>query len=437
MADRSNDNWDNLLSELGHQPSPSESAEESPIEAARTTEPERLPETAATAGVEADEALPTEYPTAKPSGWDALLGNLGIEDSAPAPAPKSAPAPAPEAVSEPVSDLLEQDDTDVDEEEIVNEQSEPESADAAFGDFEAAEAASIDEKRRPESNEISFDPPAPTEPVAEAPPAKKKPTGGFSGWFPFAARRAKPDPPQEAEEAAELPADLFSAPAEPESDANEESSASESYTSNGDERDSEEAEDRPPRRRRRRGGRRRRKKPEGEAAETQSVESDLEDAVEEGTLNEETEADEGAAEESDGERRGRRRRRRGGRGRGRGRDRESVDREDDADSDAEADADADADEQLLDGQEDQAPEEDADREQAKPASHKNITPWREAIGAIVDANIAAREERRRSPGGGGRGGSSRGGSGRGGRSRGGRRRRSSSRAEGEASSEGR
>jgi hypothetical protein len=62
-------------------------------------------------------------------------------------------------------------------------------------------------------------------------------------------------------------------------------------------------------------------------------------------------------------------------------------------------------------------------------SHKSITSWREAIGVVVDANIAARDERRRAGPRGYSRGDSRGGQ-RGGRTRGGRRRRTSTRNDG-------
>lgn len=427
-----NDNWDDLLQSLGAKPS--EKPAKSPASAAppRADEPEPADEESALAIESAEAAavdrpgfrLPDQYPTAKPSAWDSLAVTLGVADDAgtggdapnatPKPETRREPKPTPAAkrpsTPEPIEGELEE----------IEGLAPPPAADEAIAEIVAEAPATKSESARPQ--------PTPSEETA----GKSR---GFTGWFPFAARRAKPEPAEPVADAgpatesagpkrpergapsadAQLPRDLFAAPEASLDDG--EAPGEKVAEENGD--DQQER----PKRRRRRGGRRRRRRSDedADAPRADSLEDELsedssdEDRSDDAPLRSRTEEGE-ASEDADfdseesGDRPPRRRRRRR-RGRGASRD--------------EAAASARDDEQLSAGEDPHGDEELDDEDDAikSAPSHKNITPWRDAIALVVDANIAARAERRAVSGG--RGGPGRGGSGRGGRSRGGRRRRGS------------
>ena len=214
-------------------------------------------------------------------------------------------------------------------------------------------------------------------PVAEEAPAADKPRG-FTGWFPFAARRPKPALP-EAESvetsdtpADELPRELFGA-------VEDEPSASED--AEGSEEGAESDEEAKPKRRRRRGGRRRRKKT-SDATSENGVDEKAEEADDQLTESVESQdKSEDDSESEDGEAKPkRRRRRRGGR-------RKST-KDDATTSETESDVPSEDAASIEDEEEEH---EEQGGKSAAP-SHKNITPWQEAIGVVVDANIAARDE---------------------------------------------
>ncbi len=145
------------------------------------------------------------------------------------------------------------------------------------------------------------------------------------------------------------------------------------------------------------GGRR---KPTAEEPKSDPAEPDAIVEPTEGVVDATAEVEAESDGETDTEEKPRGRRRRGRR-RGRGRKKEEVDGGADESS-------------LEDGSAVDAPAEDetadeSDSAKSRSISHKNIPAWQEAIGVVVDANIAARGERKRN--GRGRGGQ-RGGRGR-------------------------
>lgn len=114
--------------------------------------------------------------------------------------------------------------------------------------------------------------------------------------------------------------------------------------------------------------------------------------------------DAGDSEESEAAEAKPRGRRRRGRRRGRGRKSNAESRGDSSEFESSAEGDADG-----EGDASELGEGDAHVDKVRSVSHKNIPAWQEAIGVVVDANIAARSERKRTNRG--RGGS-RGGRGR-------------------------
>lgn len=218
--------------------------------------------------------------------------------------------------------------------------------------------------------------------VEETPAGFGVGTWTLPDWFPLGGKKKKPEIAEEPE-AEEEAADSDEADAEP--------ADAEAANRDSEEGDEDGARRRGRRRRGRRRGRGRGKSTSSEAAE----ESD--DATEEPSDDDEQLSE---AVESDGEqeRSGRKRRSR--------RRRKPVD------SDV-----ADVETDDLD---DEA--EEGDSSPRRAPSHKNIPSWLDAIGVVVDSNIAARSERKRSSRSNGRGGR---GSGRG-RSRGRRPKRDDS-----------
>ncbi len=147
--------------------------------------------------------------------------------------------------------------------------------------------------------------------------------------------------------------------------------------------------------------------PEPEPAEEPVAEDETEtETLEaEATSAEDAETTPAGDAEQPEKRRGRRRR---GRRRGRGRGKEG----DESDASGEESSAKVSDSELPESVTDSDDEEDEET-QARRISHKNIPAWQEAIGVVVDANIAARGERKRnSRGRGNPRGNTRGGRGR-------------------------
>lgn len=440
-----NDNWDALLQDLGSDTNPAEKKSEPPS-AAEVVDEKPVAEVKSAPVVPAAEVeLPDAYPTPKPSAWEALADDLGVPGS-PVPEAKKPEAVEPEPVAErpakptppptpPPAPRAKQ--------ERVEKPAEPAAksipAERPARD-EAKSAPAEEPKAAAPASSAPAAAPAQTSAPAQDPAPKAK---GFTGWFPFAGRRAKPEaaaePPagptpapetpaaEEPPAEAKLPEDLFAAP--------------EALVGDSTPETSEEAGDgteKPKRRRRRRGGRRRRKSSDTEGVTGGEEPTEKAEAVDE-AIAQPTEASPdgggfadgvlaggaakaaGEGDDEDGERPRRRRRRRRRRGRGRGAD--GATDENATSGEGTESTDASADSSIApsygaasDNQ--SARDEDGDDEPAA-ISHKNITPWPEAIGVLVDANIAARATRKSAAVGSGRGG----GRGRGGRSRGGGGRR--------------
>lgn len=289
------------------------------------------------------------------------------------------------------------------------EESPTESIDSASRTVSADDDTDVE---RPEDAE----PEEPTQVESSAPDSTSSPLTDKSGftmkpqlslpdWFPFAGRRSK-TPPAGLE--AEEPADQETQPKDAAFGAiGDDSDASDQSES---ETDTESGEGRPKRRRRRRG-RRRGRSSEETSENTVSPEDEtlLDDSVEGDSESSKSDADESGEERP----RGRRRRRR------RPRSKESQSKSESADVSSEGAAKAD-----LSWNSDEQDDSDDDTDSEGTAtgrrgrrSSRQIPSWSETIGYVVDANIAAKEERRRASPNGSRGGSGRG------RSRGGRRRK--------------
>lgn len=428
------DNWDDLLNNLGATKNSPQKDDEPIAEPETASEEESVLEEPVEPATPSSSSLdlPDDYPQPKPSAWDSLASTLGVAGATPPPKQVEKPKPTPAAKPR---------ETAPEKPQEPVQQEKP----AAPRPVETAQAA----------------PPAggtkPAQTAGDDETSAEK-ARGFTGWFPFAGRRAKPEqePTSEPEPiaetvepaAAELPSDLFSAPEallDP-SDAEEKSqpaakSSPESEPVNRDSEDSDSSDDEEkPRRRRRRGGRRRRKK----SADTESTGELTTEATSEtaaldegfaekaktgfgaGVTDKSSDPDDSDEQDDDQEeskpRRRRRRRRRRGSGSKSGSEEAQKEQEESADEDSEyteSTPENDSPTNLM------APhsDEDDDDEAVAASSHKNITPWQDAIGIIVDANIAARSERKRTSAGGG----GRGGAGRGSRPRGGRRRTGSGR----------
>lgn len=247
-----------------------------------------------------------------------------------------------------------------------------------------------------------------------------KPQLSLPDWFPFAGRRSKTPPAGlEQEQSSSTPSSEEAETREKDAAFNElaDSPFSKEDTAEQDEAgDGENREDRPRRRRRRRGRRRGRGGDQSTEATVSADDETLLDETVEDTAEESDERADGSdgpdGRDSDsGRSRGRRRRRRRQRSpegeraessNGPG----SEDRKEDPSWSSDRDDDSDSD----------AP---SSSKRGRRSSSRQIPSWSETIAYVVDANIAAKDERRKASAN-----SSRGGSGRG-RSRGGRRRRSS------------
>ncbi len=347
------DTWGALLGDLGI-----DASEES----AKQPEPESPPQV--------ESLVPDSYeePVRPTSGWDLLLDDFGIE--------------APELDQDAKADI-----------ETSDADSVPESGDfeslASSQDVEAVEQVGTYQEASQHSTDSAIDEPpidepplhqasADEEPIVESqPPAAELPSNAFGGmsqlslpeWFPFAGRKTKAPPPPEPDTIPDLDEDRGSHAAEDSREAADEAAVVSSEDTTGtsaseaSEAVANEEEGAPKRRRRRRGRRRGR----GAKADAEPVEPSTD------SLEESAEVAHGSA---------------------------PLDDEDSEDSQEHSEGDL---------------PESSSRKRRSSAG-RSIPSWTETISVVVDANIAARSERKKS---------SRNGSGRG-RSRGRRKKKASS-----------
>lgn len=383
MSDEQKNSWDSLAEQLGAKPKPEV---ESKIDQPAPAKPA--------------ESQEKEYkePSRPASGWDSLLGDFGFQ-AAPEPVAKKAEPAQP---SSPSADSDDDDDelvTDVDwHDDLFGGQSEseetaifvrpaeedPSSLDQTV-EFDASEIDRIihdepqddevsgeakQDKSRPNKQPEAASQESPAEaPQQEEPPKSKwdiapKSQLSLPEWFPFAGKRSKPPllPPEEnndhlEETLLEKPRSeeptLFVDPEALDEPASEEPKAAES-----EENTPEEGQAKRPRGRRRRGRRRRSSTAGAEAPST--AQEEAAEAVDEAAAAFGSVADsiENRADEP-------------------------IDDLDDDDDDPQGGS--------------------------RGGKHRSVPSWSEAIGVVVDANIAARAERRRAGGrapsgsGGGRG----------------------------------
>lgn len=356
--DGQQDKWADLLSGLGIEPTEEQALPEAPPQDVSPSLPQP----------------PVDHstPSRPAAGWNDLASDFGLEVSAPEPKAER----EPESVSEPeppVAATVEDAPTDATIEPVQAESPEPQALEEQSTGEPTPPEAAIDvgtDTRADEPAAIQAD--GKDDPVpAEEPTA---PAGfGATGltlpdWFPFGGRKKA----KQAEEAKDEPANDESA-----------SVLDDAEPSPG--LDDTAVFVRPPL--------------DAAATETDNLASD-----------ETTDSDDASSE--DRPKRSRRRRgRRRGRGRGRGREASENEAEtttsDTIDEESEEMGSAD----VQDDSPDDESSSQAGEKKVRSISHKNIPAWQEAIGVVVDANIAARGERKRSNSR-GRGGS-RGGRGRG------------------------
>lgn len=355
MSEASKNSWDSLADEIGARPN---EASEQPAPTAKAPEPE--PE--------------YQEPTRPASGWDNLLGEFGIDAPAPV-APQPAPTPKAETVAPPAPPVEEE--AAEAQEQVIEEPALREAVwDNAFGEVAEVVDAAPAEAKPAESEPFEPEPQA-DEAVAEAEPEEASPPPSkwdmapkaqltLPDWFPFAGKRSKPPvAPPVAEKAVEP------TPAEP---APVEVKAVESA-------------------------------PEVDEEHPSEAIAELSDSVE-------TEAESSEKTEQEGEGRGRRRRRRGRRRRGSAEAESPATAEEEAVEAVEEGAAAlDQSSEGIEDDQDEAGDHGESDGRVAPR-HRSVPSWTDAIGVVVDANIAARSDRQKA--------NSRGGTGRG--RRGGRRR---------------
>lgn len=373
MSDQNKSNWDELASQLGA--APSDEVEQQPEARSPASQP-----TQPTEDVEYDE------PTRPASGWDNLLGDFGIDAPAakpvsPTPPPataRAAPPPAaepeqPVAPSEPAPPAAFAAELQADtQDDAVSKRSDDTVLEGPADDEPADQQVRVE----PAAEQASE--PAEAANQAEQPAPSKwdlapKSQLTLPDWFPFAGKRSKapvapaPETPEPAEEPPTRPESdapaAKQAPADTDSDEEHADAPSDGEAAGGDQPPKEEGngQERTGRRRRRRGRRRRSSSTPVDTATT--AEEEAAEAVDESfaALGEVDEPQDMVASEGGA---------------------------DDA-------------------------QEDADDDGATP-KHRSVPSWGDAISVVVDANIAARSERKKF--------NSRGGSGGRGR-RGGRRRK--------------
>lgn len=322
-------------------------------------EPTAAPETehsAPPAEVPAQPAIEHRAPTRPPSAWGDLAEEFGLEVEEPEapPAVEAEPEKAAEPVAESKGAEVEAESpSDTEEKASQEDASEVDAPEDDAPEDESPEVAVV-EQLKEDTDLVAETAVAAEEPEVQEAAAREQQQeeapmpaapSGFGGtgltlpdWFPFGGRKKATPPPEPTVEAEESEV----AEAEPVADIDSES----------------QAEDQ---------------------AEDQAKES---------------------SEEKEGEGEGERRRgrRRRGRRRGRGRKRISGEASDEADEADESDESSAEDEDFVatGGVDDEDSSDETPEKRVRTVSHKNIPPWHEAIGVVVDANIAARGERKRS-----------------------------------------
>ncbi len=363
-------------------------------------------------------ASPPPVKGSEKSSWGALAGELGLEVEKPVSAapPKATPAPAPASRQQAPRQEASQRSSSSPPKPQKNQpqKAQPKTAnrDSARRDVDSRRtekrvqrATEREEPARPAVPRTESKPtsepvakeasPLPTESLQAAPPQAaeepKVPAGFGVGalalpdWFPFGGKKKrKPaeevalpaEPPEATPQESPNSDELARTTPSEESPLVSSGEAGDGATGNGATGEQEATgEDRPPGKRRRRGRRR-----GGRGRSRRSSENAGESASE-------GEGEEAAVQATQGD--------------GDARDARQVASFDSAQREEEA-------AEVV-----ESAEAESDDGETKSISHKNITSWGDAIGVVVDANIAARGQRKQSYRGGGRGGSSRGGRSRG------------------------
>jgi len=382
--DAQQDKWGDLLSGLGIEPSNNEPPQETPaMEQASAEADEQAPQPTPVAPVE--HAIP-----ARPaSGWNDLASDFGLEVTDPEPEPpvaatvddapaESTIAATPQTATEAEPEVTERGTTEVETPPATEESvAEPVVVDQAIREVE------IEVETEPKSDGFGAGLHAEQPEAEDASPAAAAGFGGtgltLPDWFPFGGRKKN----KQAEQAKAEPSSTDDASVFDDSDPTPGPDDTAVFV-----------------------------RATPDAAPTDGA--DLTgDAASEGTGTEEGE------ESEDKPKRSRRRRgRRRGRGRGRGKDtaENSENSGENGEVTESAPAEAATSSSHLEADSDHDDEDLHDDEtggsgKSRSISHKNIPAWQEAIGVVVDSNIAARGQRKRSNSR-GRGGS-RGGRGRG------------------------